>query len=159
MAAENDVMRPASDNPYVYLALGTNPLVAKSHGLQIYPSFTFDTVTSDVSSCCKNIMPEPYCCSYFLKYVRFNEIDIGAPVYATLPCGTSCSTFGLAGSIMGVSSMTVNNVQLIYLTIAQPPSDFTTSAIIEWSKTMGFYDSLNKLFEAGKRFKKGFGLH
>jgi hypothetical protein len=47
-AAENDVMRPASDNPYVYLALGTNPLVAKSHGLQIYPSFTFDTVTSDV---------------------------------------------------------------------------------------------------------------
>ncbi|MUM64049.1 hypothetical protein D1867_02040 [Acidianus infernus] len=154
-AAENDVMRPASDRyPYIYFALGTNPLVAKTHGLQIYPGFTFDTVTSDVSSCCCKIMPEPYCKSSFLDYIKFNEIDIGAPVYATLPCGTSCSTFGLAGLIMGISSMSVNNVQLIYLTIAQPPSDLTTSAIIEWAREMNIYDSLSKLFEAGKRFKK-----
>ncbi len=133
-AAENDVMRLASDMyPYIYFALGTNPLVAKTHGLQIYPGFTFDTVTSDVSSCCCKIMPEPYCKSSFLDYIKFNEIDIGAPVYATLPCGTSCSTFGLAGLIMGISSTSVNNVQLIYLTIAQPPSDLTTSAIIEWA--------------------------
>ncbi|BFI74094.1 hypothetical protein [Sulfurisphaera ohwakuensis] len=156
IAARNDVMRPASDKyPYIYFAYGTNPVVAKTHGLEVYPGFTFDTVTREVQSVCKNIMPEYYCSSTeFLNYIKFNDIDIGAPVYAVLPCGTSCSQFGLAGLILGISQITIKGVQLVYLRIAQPPSDLTTTAIIEWAKMMNVYDSLNTLMGASKKFKK-----
>ncbi|BCU69347.1 hypothetical protein [Stygiolobus caldivivus] len=154
--AKNDIMRKASDDyPYIYFAFGTNPVVAKTHGLEVYPGFTFDTVTKEVQSVCHQIMTDYECSSPdFLNYIEFNDIDIGAPVYTALPCGSSCSQFGLAGLILGVSRITIKGLQLVYLRIAQPPSQFTTNHIIEWAKEMNVYDTLNVLFEAGKKFKK-----
>jgi len=149
-----DLMRTASDTyPYIYGGLGPNPVIAKSYHLEVYPYFTFDSATQEVQSICKSIMPSSSC-SLALDYIKFNDIDVGAPVLSSIPCDSSCSTFGLAGLVLSISPLSIKNYQAIYLRVVQPPSSFTSSGILEWVKLMDFVDIFNLLLEGSRKYKK-----
>ncbi len=152
--ASEDIMRFVSDSyPFIYLGIGTNPVVAKSYHLEIYPLFTFNGMSQELASSCKKVMPSALC-ALSSEFLEFNGIDIGAPVLAVLPCGTGCSSFGLAGFVLSYFPIKVGSFYAVYLRVVVSPSEFTSSAIAEYAETLNVADLLNGLLDARKKFKK-----
>ncbi|BFH72649.1 hypothetical protein SJAV_05930 [Sulfurisphaera javensis] len=160
-----DIMRTASDSyPYLQILLGTNPQVAKTHGLLVYPSFTTNYPIKPMVSECDDLMSDAVCGnleSGRLYLFQLNDMDIGAPVFAQIPCGiNSCSQFGLAGFVLGINSyrlVKIDNIDvtIYYVRIVQPPSDFTETAIKNYADTLGILDVLNVLENASSKAEKG----
>lgn len=78
--------------------------------------------------------------------VRFNEINIGTPILASLYAGPSstrnkrlCSDVVLIGFVESIKPVTdrFGNKNVIF-SIANPPSGYTTDEIKEWANSLGF---------------------
>ena len=123
-AAAKGYMYRASDKyPYIYFATATALTVAQALNLKNYPSFTFNVPTVEALSECNNIMPLGACAlSGRFDLVKFNDIDIGAPVFSVIPCGDSCSQFGLIGFVSGYSAVSLKELkaQPLYLNVIPP---------------------------------------
>ncbi|BCU70823.1 hypothetical protein [Stygiolobus caldivivus] len=157
-AAAKDYIDSASDTyPFIYFATATALTVAQALNLKDYPSFTFNAPTAEALSECNDIMPPGACALLGVHdLVNFNDINIGAPVFSVISCGDSCSQFGLIGFVSGYSAVSLKElkVQPLYLNVIPPPSSFTSAAIKEWAGRVGITDLLQKLLEAGEKFRK-----
>lgn len=168
----SDELRTTSDQyPFIYLALALFKQVASGVGLSNYPAVTVNGPIDVVLNNCNQIMPSEYCTRIAVGTVfqpfnldfKFNDIDIGAPVFSRHFCATYCSEFGLVGLIKSFSTITINvplgnnlqyPVEFVFLDVVKSPTDFTTAGIANYTKELNISEGFNMIIDAINKEKK-----
>jgi len=65
-----------------------------------------------------------------------------------------CSTFGLIGLIRTIDHINLAGMDIVYITAAFAPSDFTTEAIKKWAEQNNLLDTFIALEEAAEKSRK-----
>ncbi|WP_261310611.1 hypothetical protein [Saccharolobus shibatae] len=145
--------------------------MASGLGLSNYPAVTVNGPIDVVLNDCNQIMPSEYCTRIAVGTVfqpftldfKFNDIDIGAPVFSRQFCATYCSEFGLVRLIKSFSTRTINvllgnnlqyPVEFVFLDVVKPLTDFTTAGIANYAKELNISEGFNVIIDALNKEKK-----